>query len=84
MVRIFTVLFFCCALGFGASGCSEEKTQAQLQAEKVRVFRVKQRNLAIKKYQELVQNYPDSEFAAKARQRLQELGPPTATPAPKK
>ena len=53
-------------------------------AEKKKEFRVKQKQVAIKAYKDLVDKYPDSEFAPKAKEKLQKLGPPTATPAAKK
>lgn len=68
----------------GAAGCTKKKTSAELEAEKVAAFRERQRGKAIQAYTDLTTKYPDSEFAAKAQERLTALGPPPATPAPKK
>jgi outer membrane protein assembly factor BamD (BamD/ComL family) len=68
----------------GGAGCKDTKTQAELMAEKKKDFRTKQKQVAIKAYKDLVDKYPESEFAPKAQEKLQQLGPLTATPAPKK
>lgn len=69
----------------GATACEKKQSAAELQAQKVQAFRTKQKIEAIKAYTALVQKYPESEFAAKAQERLNVLGPiPTATPAKKK
>ena len=62
-----------CLSGFG---CKGKATSAEIKAEKTKIFRARQKNLAIKCYQDLKTKYPESEFAAQAEQRLQELGPP--------
>jgi uncharacterized protein HemX len=69
------------ALCLGASACKGEATQAELKAEKQRKFRARQKELAIKCYKDLVTKYPDSEFAAQAEQKLQQLG---SSESPKK
>jgi len=84
MLNRFVLLLLAAALATGATACKHKKTKAEEQAEKVKEFRVRQKNMAIKAYQDLSTKYPDSEFAPKAKERLQQLGPPTATPAPKK
>ncbi|GEM_PF-1607875 len=85
MIRTIAFIVLAAALSFGAAGCKKKKTVAEMQAEKVTVFRQKQKVEAIKSYTALVTKYPDSEFAAKAQERLNVLGPlPAATPAPKK
>lgn len=84
MIRTIALLL-AAALSFGTTGCKKKKTSAELQAEKVDAFRQKQKVEAIKSYTALVTKYPDSEFAPKAQERLNALGPlPAGTPAPKK
>lgn len=78
------LLLLCGLLCLGGTACKSKKTQAELTAEKVKQFRVRQKQMAAKAYKDLAEKYPDSEFAAEARQRLEALGPIAATPAPKK
>lgn len=66
------------------TACEHKKTVAELQVEKTKAFRDKQKIAAIKSYNDLVTKYPDSEFAAKAKERLASLGPPPTTPVPGK
>jgi hypothetical protein len=80
------ILPVCLAIvfAFGGVACSKKKTAAEQQAEKVNAFRERQRGEAIKAYTALTTKFPDSEFAPKAQERLTALGPPPASPAPKK
>lgn len=84
MLKRSVLLLLAGALCLGSTGCKNKKTQAELQGEKTREFRAKQKQTAIKAYTDLAAKYPDSEFAEQAKTRLQTLGPLTATPAPKK
>lgn len=85
MLQKAALLLLAAALLTGATACKKKKTTAEMQAEKVKAFRDKQKIEAIKSYTALVTKYPDSEFAPKAQERLNVLGPlPAATPAPKK
>ena len=76
-------LLLAAALCLGGAACDQKKTQAELKAEEKIKFRAKQKQVAIKVYKDLLDKYPDSEFAPKAKERLQRLGPPAATPAKK-
>jgi hypothetical protein len=67
----------------GGSACEQKKTQAELQAEKVKNFSKQQMDKAIASYKELIAKYPDSEFAQEAKARLQKLQP-AGSPVPKK
>ena len=78
------LLLLAAALCLGGAACKDTKTQAELMADKKKEFKAKQKQVAIKAYKDLVDKYPESEFAPKAKEKLQQLGPPTATPAPKK
>jgi hypothetical protein len=79
------VLLIAAALLIGGTGCKKKETGAERQAKAVQAFRTKQKIEAIKSYTALTEKYPDSEFAAKAKERLAVLGPmPAATPAAKK
>lgn len=76
-------LLLAAAVILGAAGCSKKKGTDQ--QAKINAFRQKQKIEAIKAYTAIVEKYPDSEFAAQAKERLAVLGPlPAATPAPKK
>lgn len=82
MFRTIALVLIAAVLTVGATGCKKTKTAAELQAEKVAAFRQKQKVKAIESYTALVTKYPESEFAAKAQERLSVLGPlPAATPA---
>ena len=78
------LLLLAAALCFCGIGCKAKKTQAEMQADARKEFRAKQKQVAIKAYTDLADKYPESEFAPKAKAKLQQLGPPTATPAAKK
>ena len=61
-------------------GCEKEKTPSDNKAEKEQQWRVRQKQQAAKYYSELVKKYPDSPYAAQAKEKLKVLQPP-ATPA---
>ena len=82
MLNRFASLFLLAAI-VCLSGCEQKKTQAEVQAEKVKAFRKQQMDKAIASYKEIVTKYPDSEFAAQAKARLQKLQP-AGSPTPKK
>jgi Outer membrane lipoprotein len=67
----------------GNAACEQKKTQAEVQAEKVKTFRKQQMDKAIASYEELITKYPDSEFAPEAKARLLKLQP-AGSPTPKK
>lgn len=52
------------------AGCEQKKSAAEVHAEKEKAWRIAQRPKAIKYYGKLLKNYPDSEYAEKARARL--------------
>ena len=84
MLRKFFVLLLPALLAGGAVGCKKEKTQAEMQAEKTKAFREKQKKAAAQAYQDIVDKYPDSPHAEEARQKVQELGGvPAKTPEKK-
>ena len=82
MLKRFASLFLLTAI-VCLGGCEQKKTQAEVQAEKVKTFRKQQMDKAIARYKELIAKYPDSEFVAEAKARLQKLQP-AGSPAPKK
>jgi hypothetical protein len=84
MLRKFLALVLIGALSGGAVGCKKEKTQAEMQAEKTKAFREKQKKAAAQAYQDIVDKYPDSPFAEQAKQKVQELGGVPAKPPEKK
>lgn len=85
MSRHFLTLLAAAALVAGTTACEKKPDAAQLKAQKEQAFRAKQKIEAIKTYTALVTKYPESEFAPKAQERLNVLGPlPAETPAPKK
>lgn len=77
-------LFLAVVLGLGGVACEHKKTAAEIQAERAQAFRTRQKGEAIKAYNVIVNKYPDSEYAAKAKERLAALGPMPTTPAPVK
>ena len=84
MLKRSALLLLAAALCLGGVACKKKETQAELMAKKKKEFREKQKQVAIKAYKDLTEKYPDSEFVPKAKERLAQLGPLTATPAPKK
>ena len=84
MLKRFASLFFLAAIVcLGVGACEQKKTQAEIQAEKVKTFRKQQMDKAIARYKELIAKYPDSEFVSEAKAHLQKLQP-AGTAAPKK
>lgn len=63
------VLAAICVLGGAA--CDREPQDNR--AEQERIFRERQRLLAIKTYKDLATNFPDTEYALLAKQRLDAL-----------
>jgi hypothetical protein len=76
MLKRLVLLLLAAALATGGAACKHKQTQAEIQAQKVKDFRVRQKKLAIKAYQDLTTKYPDSEFAPQAKERLQQIQPP--------
>ena len=74
--RLFPLLL-AAAVGLAGSACKGKTTTAAKKADEIRKFRERQKNLARKCYPDITTKYPDSEFAAQAAERLQQLGPPT-------
>jgi TolA-binding protein len=64
----------------GATAC--KKSPAAAAAAKIAAEKADKKQKAIKNYQELVKKYPQSEYAEKAKTRLQALGP-ESTPGKK-
>ncbi|HEY2342848.1 MAG TPA: hypothetical protein VGH90_07460 [Chthoniobacteraceae bacterium] len=66
----------------GMVSCSKEKTAAQIHMEQEAAWRADKRERAIKFYRDLATKYPDSPYAAQAKERLAALGttvqPPSA------
>ena len=84
MLNRFASLFLLAAIVcLGGVACEQKKTQAEVQAEKVKTFRKQQMDKAIARYKELITKYPDSEFVPEAKARLQKLQA-SGSPAPKK
>lgn len=76
-------LLLALAMTVGTVGCSSKKTAAEENAEKVKAFQEQQKVRAYKAYKEIVEKYPDSQFASQAKDRLAKMGP-VATPTPGK
>ena len=83
MLKRFAPLCLLAVVGLGGGACEQKKTQAEMQAEKVKTFRKQQMDKAIASYKELITKYPDSEFVPEAKARLQNLQP-AGSPPPKK
>ncbi len=69
------------AAGSSLGACSGKKTTAEQNAEKVKAFQQTQLAKSAKYYQEIVDTFPDSPFAAQAKEKLKSIGP-VATPKP--
>jgi outer membrane protein assembly factor BamD (BamD/ComL family) len=55
------------------AGCNGEKPSPEADKYSDPRFKESQRTKAVAAYMELVENYPDSKFAERARQRLREI-----------
>ena len=84
MLKRLALLLLAAVLLAGIPACKNKQTSAEKRAEEVKAFRVRQKQMAAKAYQDIVTKYPDSEFAAQAKERLQALGPVAETPKKKK
>jgi hypothetical protein len=85
MPQKLVLLLLAAAILAGGTACKKTQTAAEKEAAKVTAFRERQKAEAIKSYNAIIEKYPESEFAAKAKERLAVLGPmPAASPAPKK
>jgi hypothetical protein len=71
--RFVPILLLATLICLGSAACEHKKTQAEVKAERVKAFRKKQMEKAIKSYQEIATKYADSEYAPKAKERLQHL-----------
>ena len=76
MLKRTALLILAAAFCLGGVACEKKKTKAEILADKKKEFRARQKKQAIKAYHDLVTKYPDSEFAPKAQERLDQLGPP--------
>ncbi len=82
MVKHIAGLLLVFILSLSQTACEQKKSDAELKEEKVKTWRERQRQQAIKYYNELVKNYPDSPHVEDAKKKLDALGP-AATPAKK-
>jgi outer membrane protein assembly factor BamD (BamD/ComL family) len=80
MVTRLHLILACTTLTLGFTAC-KKSDQAQKAAAEAK-WRADQKQKATKNYQEIVKKYPESPYAAKAKERLSALGP-AATPAKK-
>jgi len=81
MLKTLSLIFVAALLASGMTGCEQKKTAAQLRAEREKAWAADKKVRAAKFYGILAQKYPDSPYAAQAKQRLAALGP-VATPKP--
>ena len=78
-LSLLLAIFVCTAFG----AC--KKSSKDDQAAKDKAWREQQTKKAIANYQKIVAEYPDTEYAVKAKDRLRALGAPQeAPPTPKK
>lgn len=82
MLKSLSIVLIAAFFISGFTGCEAKKTAAQIRAEKERVWKIDKTQRAAKFYKILIQKYPDTEYAAKAKQNLAALGPVPATPKP--
>lgn len=69
-------------LCFGVAACGPEKTAAQKKADAEKAWRADKLQRSAKFYQILIDKYPDSKYAADAKQQLAALTPLVGTPKP--
>ncbi len=81
MLKRFAALLLAAALCVGSAAC--KKSIAENYAEKRQQFQAQQRKRAIDNYQQILKKYPDTEFAAKAQERLRALNAVAQPPARK-
>jgi hypothetical protein len=81
MLKRFAALLLAVAVCVLPAAC--KKSIAENVAEKRQQFQAQQRKRAIDNYQQIVKKYPETEFAAKAQERLRALNAPEQTPAKK-
>jgi Outer membrane lipoprotein len=81
MLKRSAVLLVAAALCVCSAAC--KKSIAENVAEKRQQFQAQQRKRAIDNYQQILKKYPDSEFAAKAQERLRALNAAEQPPARK-
>ena len=74
MFKKASLVVFTVALSMSGAAC--KKKSGEDIAAKQREFQERQRAQAVKAYEELATKYPDSEHAAKARERLSALQAP--------
>jgi len=82
MVKHIAGLLLIVIFSLGQCACEEKKSDTQVKEEKVKAWRERQRVQAIKYYNELIKNYPDSPHIDEAKRKLDALGP-APTPAKK-
>lgn len=75
MLRKPLLLLLVAACSVGGAACNRQSKDDR--AEQERLFRERQRALAIKTYKDLATNFPDTEFAAKAKERIEALETPS-------
>ena len=81
MLKRFAALLLATAVCLPGTAC--KKSVAQNLVEKRQEFQAQQRRKAIENYQQILKKYPDSEFAAKAQERLRALNAQEQPPAKK-
>ena len=81
MLQRFAVALLLAIACFFSGAC--KKNEAQSLAERKQQFQAQQRKKAIDNYQQILKKYPDSEFAAKAQERLRALSAQATAPAKK-
>jgi outer membrane protein assembly factor BamD (BamD/ComL family) len=74
MAKTLHLVLLVALFALGATACEKKKTAAQMHAEKQAAWQADKRQRAIKYYQDLAQKYPDSPYAAQAKERLAAMG----------
>jgi hypothetical protein len=87
MLKLLSLCMAAVLLAGGATSCDKGKTAAQIHLEQETAWQADKRQRAIKYYRDLALKYPDSPYAAQAKERLAALGttvqpPPNAAPKP--
>ena len=83
MLKKTLTLLLAVAVLAGGAACKGKKTAAEQKAEQDKVWREQQKRKAQEYYAELVEKFPDTQYAAQAKERLDVIGTPPPKPAGK-
>ena len=77
MLKHLSHLALVAVLGFALTSCKSKKAETLPPGELSEAQKIELRRKAVDNYKKLVEKYPDSPHAEKAKERIQQLGPVT-------